>query len=228
MSDNTRITRIKIESFGCFGRELDIDLNPPGPNFISGPNESGKSTLIRAVRAVIYGMDAGDIRIYKPWSSRNAFCGELHFISGGQNVTTHIIQRELNTNRVTFSRYSEDGEIVLFNDTANPAARGSNQKLAGYYSLLGAELGIPNEDLFLSTVCVDQLTMETAIDAQLRHLLTGSASGDYNAIMKKLESEYFELTSQVSVGKYVTAICEVVKYATHGGVLPLLASPSIL
>jgi len=196
MSDNTRIVRIKIESFGCFGREIDIELTRPGPNFISGPNTSGKSTLIRAVRAVIYGMDAGDIRIYKPWNSRNAFSGELHFISSGKNEKAYVVKRDFDTNKVMLSRSSAEGEIVLFNETANPAARGSNQNLAEYFSLLKAELGIPNEGLFLSTVCVDQLKMETAIDAELRHLLTGSASGDYNAIINKLESEYFELTKQ--------------------------------
>lgn len=47
------IKKIKIAHFKCFQKPLNIDLDP-GLNVIYGPNESGKSTLIAALKKIVF------------------------------------------------------------------------------------------------------------------------------------------------------------------------------
>ena len=77
------IDRIKINAFGCH-KDLELDFTE-GINLIYGNNESGKSTLLAFVRAVLYGFDSrasGNPRKkYMPWGSgaEARFGGELTF-----------------------------------------------------------------------------------------------------------------------------------------------------
>lgn len=48
------ITDLHIERFGAW-RDLTLPLGGPGLNVLYGPNEAGKSTLMRFVKAVLYG-----------------------------------------------------------------------------------------------------------------------------------------------------------------------------
>lgn len=51
-----RITEIDIDRFRIW-RSLLLKLNPNGLNVIYGPNEAGKTTLMRFVRSVLYGFE---------------------------------------------------------------------------------------------------------------------------------------------------------------------------
>src|SRR5690606_2077219 len=48
------ITNLHIDRFGIW-RDLTLPLGGPGFNLLYGPNEAGKSTLMRFVKAVLYG-----------------------------------------------------------------------------------------------------------------------------------------------------------------------------
>lgn len=77
------IDRIKINAFGCH-RDLELHFTK-GVNLIYGNNESGKSTLLAFVRAVLYGFDSrasdNPRKKYMPWGSGpdTRFGGELTF-----------------------------------------------------------------------------------------------------------------------------------------------------
>jgi hypothetical protein len=69
------LERLEITGFGCL-HDLTTDLHPR-VTVIAGGNESGKSTLLRAVRGALYGIDAGgqgravdrsDWARYEPWT----------------------------------------------------------------------------------------------------------------------------------------------------------------
>jgi uncharacterized protein YhaN len=49
-----KLTDIHIERFGVW-KNLDLALNRSGINVFFGPNEAGKSTLLRFDRGVLYG-----------------------------------------------------------------------------------------------------------------------------------------------------------------------------
>jgi len=54
-----RIKRLDIKAYGHF-TDFSIDLSSelPGLHIIFGPNEAGKSTALRALRGLLYGIDA--------------------------------------------------------------------------------------------------------------------------------------------------------------------------
>jgi len=69
------LERIEITGFGCL-HDVTTDLHPR-VTVITGRNESGKSTLLRAVRGALFGIDAGgqgravdrsDWARYEPWT----------------------------------------------------------------------------------------------------------------------------------------------------------------
>ena len=69
------LERLEITGFGCL-HDITADLHPR-VTVIAGRNESGKSTLLRAVRGALYGIDAGgqgravdrsDWARYEPWT----------------------------------------------------------------------------------------------------------------------------------------------------------------
>ncbi|HUX82683.1 MAG TPA: AAA family ATPase, partial [Halothiobacillus sp.] len=49
-----KLTRLRIEQIRQFRTPLEIDSFAPGLNIFAGPNESGKSTIVRAIRAAFF------------------------------------------------------------------------------------------------------------------------------------------------------------------------------
>jgi len=198
MKNSISISRICLSGFAFFAEEIDLKLSPVGINLILGPNEAGKSTLVAAIKAIIYGLRSTDINSLRPWSSRQEFKGELHLQSadGTGQCRKYIIERDFTTNKVIVTDITLETPVVLFNDQANPAAQQKNPGLSNYRAIINTELNFPEQDLFTATACVDQLKMETAVDEQMRHILTGSATADYSSVLTNLEEEYFDLTSE--------------------------------
>ena len=57
-----KITDINIDRFGVW-RDLSLPLNESGVTVFYGPNEAGKSTLMRFVRGTLYGFNPEGKRI---------------------------------------------------------------------------------------------------------------------------------------------------------------------
>src|SRR5690606_6226897 len=57
-ADVMRLLRLELTAYGPFaGRELDLSLpGPGGLHLVTGPNEAGKSTALRAVRDLLFGI----------------------------------------------------------------------------------------------------------------------------------------------------------------------------
>ncbi|MEO3875918.1 AAA family ATPase [Nonomuraea sp. B12E4] len=51
-----RIDRLDLIAFGPFS-EMTLDLSAPGIHLVAGPNEAGKSTALRAIDQLLYGID---------------------------------------------------------------------------------------------------------------------------------------------------------------------------
>lgn len=63
-----KITRVEVENFGCLLRGR-VDLGP-GLNILYGPNDLGKSTLIRAIRAaLLLPHTSSEGKKFAPWES---------------------------------------------------------------------------------------------------------------------------------------------------------------
>lgn len=54
-----RIRRLEIKAFGPFtGRVVEFPIEPPGLHIVYGPNEAGKSSCLRALKALLFGIPA--------------------------------------------------------------------------------------------------------------------------------------------------------------------------
>lgn len=103
-----RMTDIQVERFGVW-RDLHLPLPQAGLNILYGPNEAGKSTLMRFVRAMLYGFPTG--RPIPGQSQINAGRGSMDVEHEGRK---YRIQRDYNPN----SR----GDLSVISLDARPAA----------------------------------------------------------------------------------------------------------
>jgi chromosome segregation ATPase len=103
---------MRIEQLRQFRKPFVLDNLQPGLNLIHGPNESGKSTLVRAIRAAFFeryrSTAVDDLR---PWGdSAAAPTIELDFEQGGRTwrLTKSFLQRKRCDLVVGTETYSED------------------------------------------------------------------------------------------------------------------------
>jgi energy-coupling factor transporter ATP-binding protein EcfA2 len=96
-----QITRLRVEQLRRFREPLELADFSPGLNILAGPNEAGKSTLVRAIRAAFferYGSSAvADLRPHG--ESGAAPQVELDFTF--QGVPHHLVKRFLSRARCT-------------------------------------------------------------------------------------------------------------------------------
>ncbi len=93
-----RLTRLRLESFRQFRQGLEITGFEPGINLFTGPNESGKSTLVRALQAAFFERHrSGSVDDLRPWGDGSAAPElELDFEIGGSQYRLHkrFLQRK--------------------------------------------------------------------------------------------------------------------------------------
>ena len=78
-----KIEKIQINGFGKFENK-NIELND-GINIIVGKNESGKSTLLKFINSMLYGIsknkrgkNISDLEKYKPWNAEK-YSGKIKY-----------------------------------------------------------------------------------------------------------------------------------------------------
>jgi uncharacterized protein YhaN len=78
-----KITDIQIDQFGVW-QDLSLRLTDPGLSVFYGPNEAGKSTLMRFIRAILYGYRTADERTAGPEGVYRRCSGNLRVEHKGQ------------------------------------------------------------------------------------------------------------------------------------------------
>ncbi len=74
-----RLAEVHIEGFGrLVNRHLSFS---PGLNLVVAPNEAGKSTLLQALVALLYGLpEPGPLAACKPWDAADFYAGSLTYV----------------------------------------------------------------------------------------------------------------------------------------------------
>src|SRR5690625_2410059 len=70
-----RLGKVTVEQWRQFKKPVTVEGMKPGINVITGPNESGKSTLAEAIQAAFFAFHnstAKEIRRFQPWSDSSA------------------------------------------------------------------------------------------------------------------------------------------------------------
>ncbi|NML15616.1 AAA family ATPase [Azohydromonas caseinilytica] len=93
-----KLQRLRIEQFKQFRQPLELVNLEPGLNLFTGPNESGKSTIVRAIRAAFFERyRSSSVKELQPWGDGGASpCVELDFETGGSRYRLHkqFLQRK--------------------------------------------------------------------------------------------------------------------------------------
>lgn len=186
--------RMVVRGFGPYAEHVEIELWPAA-NVLVAPNETGKSTLVAAFAAILYGLPAtvdperfGQGR-YRHWGQASRFEGELLLSVDG--VDYHLT-RQFATHKVSLRRCDNDRWRLLIDEvTDNPESRRPNPQ---YRRFLQETIGLGNRELFAATFCLAQpLPSEVELDSAVQQLLSGTGSR-YDQVSKALETKIKDLT----------------------------------
>ncbi|PYG89024.1 AAA domain-containing protein [Ruminiclostridium sufflavum DSM 19573] len=142
-----KISRIYVRGFGKI-EDFDMPFSD-GLNVIYGPNESGKSTMMVFIKAMLYGVKGGraskegalnEAKRYKPWSKAD-YGGYINFEL--DNGKSYRIDRDFDKGDFTLYDQSFNDITNIYAD--NKSGNGAAEKLIGL-----------NEGLFERTVYVRQ------------------------------------------------------------------------
>ena len=151
---------IKEAKIGKFGKLENAQYQfSPQINVICGPNESGKSTLMQFLKAMLFGLEKTRVRKtldtynkYEPWDTPAYFCGSMIFETGNQEflLERNFYHKERRARLVNVRDGEElsveygDLDMLLGNVSA---AAYENTCCIGQEQLLpGRELGVLLED----------------------------------------------------------------------------------
>lgn len=190
--------RLVLRGFGRYRGGVVLEL-ADGLNHVVAGNESGKSTLVNGLMAVIFGLPAGGDPAafcqgrFRNWHGAERFSGELEFTAGG---VLHRIERDFGNHGIRLLRYAGGGWVEEVRGTHNPNARRPNR---AYEEAIRSLLGLDSRSLFQKTFCVSQPMPvagdgpSSVLDLEVQQLLSGSGGG-YQAALERLGAELRALT----------------------------------
>ncbi|NLW55055.1 MAG: AAA family ATPase [Firmicutes bacterium] len=158
------------------------------------PNESGKSTLVAGIGAIIFGIpQTTDVTVfgqarYRNWGHPPEFAGELICEVDRE---TYRIRRDFDSNQVSLAQLTGEQYRELVGGTHNPRAQRRNRH---YEETIKSLFGLSSQDLFEATFCLTQpLPEKEEIDEQVQGLLSGTGTG-FHLITERLADELRAIT----------------------------------
>lgn len=185
--------RLTLAGFGCYREGVTVNFQP-GLNILVAPNETGKSTLIAGLEAVLFGLPNtsnpeafGNAR-FASREGAERFEGEVEFLLDGR---PYLLKRLFTSNRVVLKTGVNDGWQEVWRGSHNP---GAHKKIPAYLEHLVAFLGMTSRELFEATFCLGQPLPEGgALSTEVQKLLSGSG-GHYQEALQKLADDLKSLT----------------------------------
>ncbi len=189
-----KLKKIELSGFGVLSH-CEIEFSDGQFNLILGKNETGKSTLCRAIASILYGFPSKEeAKAGKSWQFQGDYRGSLVLEFNGADV---VFERAFDSNHLIVRRADGSSDEVLFDGDANP--RGRTEQPKAYRKLLD-QLGFPAETVFRSALYVGQQELEVQIDDELRQQISGAGSADYLKARSGLQARYYELTREALSG----------------------------
>lgn len=189
--------KLILEGFGPY-RERKEFIFCKGTNIYVALNETGKSTMIAGLAAVIFGLShrqkstsAFTIERFRNWNSPSACRGELHLRSGGDS---YIIIRDFDSHQVSLwiKEKSSNDKNLIVEGLHNPEAR---KPLVIYEDKIKDLVGINNRELFMEAFFLSQPIPEAGgIGDELQGLLSGSKGSTFSSVLEKLSDSLKRMT----------------------------------
>ena len=185
--------KIELDGFGCFAPEArEFDFQRDALNVVLGPNESGKTTLARAIFCLLFGIHNHELRRrVRPWDGRGGFGGSLTL---GINSANYRFSHDFDESTAVIEEVNDSGEPLrtIFNGSigkmlSRPEAQAYHERV---HSLLG-----PASPLFLESSCfINQADLEVGIVEEVQRIISGMRRGDVRKVQEQLIEKYIELT----------------------------------
>ena len=221
-----RLERLRIEQVRQFRNPIALEGLQPGINLIHGPNESGKSTLVRAIRAAFFERHRSrSVEDLRPWGDSAAAPSiELGFEHSGHQwtLTKSFLQRkrcDLQVDGQSFSGEEAEEKLAELLGYQFPKKGASKEEHWGIPGLLWVEQGT-GQDIEKAVEhagdhlksALNNLVGEVAstggddviqaVEKQRAELLTGTGKprGEYLQLEKEraeLEDEIAELQARI-------------------------------
>ena len=204
-----KIDFLKINGFGKIkNKEINLEKNI---NLIYGKNESGKSTLLKFIDGMLYGIsknkngkDISDYDKYKPWNTEE-FSGKINYTLDDGNKYE------------VFREFSKKNPKIYNSNLEEISKQYNIDKNKGnqfFYDQTKVD-----ETLFLSTNIVEQ--NESVLDSNSQNLLTqkianilssGEDNVSYKKVMEKLSKKLIEeVGTERTVGRPINEVTEKIK-----------------
>ncbi len=188
---------IELKHFGKFG-ERTFEFRR-GMNLVIGPNEAGKSTLMEAIPAVLFGVRNKER--FRPWG-RQGSCQAALVLEGNQR-TLHI-ERDILSDRVLLVERNDLYQVEYsFEGKVSPQGRSSER--SEYLRQLVRLFGVADEDIFRASLFFGQGSLEVSGDGgmagKIKTLLSGFVEVDYDKVLTSLSEDYFAITRHNPWGK---------------------------
>jgi len=185
--------RVELSGFGPYRDSVVVDLED-GLNVLSASNETGKSSLVSGIAAIIFGIPQTSDQVgfgqgrFRNWFNPRRFGGKLDFSADG--VQYHI-ERDFDSNRISFTK-EEGGKVKeISTGEHNPGARHRNTR---YEAIIQDLFGMTDRELFEATFCLTQPLPESeTLDEKLQGLLSGSGKS-FDQSLERLAAELKEYT----------------------------------
>lgn len=203
-----KLQRLRVEQLRLFRQSLEIPDFTAGINLFSGPNESGKSSLVRAIRAAFFERHrSSSVDDLQPWGDTSAAPEvELEFEHEGQ--VWHLIKRFLQKKRCDltvdgqdFSGEEAEGKLAALFGFEFSGSGASKAKHWGIPGLLWIEQGQGQEVRESIEFASDHL--KSALGATLGEIASTSGDDIIRAV-EELRSEYLTKTGRPT-GEYKEA-----------------------
>ncbi|TRO82641.1 ATP-binding protein [Desulfuromonas acetexigens] len=181
---------IELRNFGKFA-EKTFEFRR-GMNLVYGVNEAGKTTLMEAIPAVLFGVR--DKERFRSWGSDEGCAAALVFAGRRGQVR---IARDLLDDRVELIETDGEGrELQRFSGSVPPEEGSSG--FGEYGEQLLRLLGINEEPVFRSSLFFGQGRLDApgapAMAGRIRSLLSGFGQVDYDRVLTGMHGELAAIT----------------------------------
>ena len=184
-----KFNHLKINGFGKLVQK-EIELSP-GINVIYGENESGKSSLLKCLTAMLYGLaktkngkSIPDIERYKPWKTEEFSASLKYTLDNGENFEVFREFKKKNPNV-----YNNEKE-----DISKTFKENKTKGIAFFEEQTGIE-----EETYLNTAIIEQegvkLT-QTSQNSIIQKISNKVSSGDDNVSYKKTLTQITKLQGE--------------------------------
>ncbi len=184
-----KIEKIQINGFGKLANK-NIELND-GINIIIGKNESGKSTLLKFINSMLYGIsknkrgkNISDLEKYTPWNTEQ-YSGKIKYKLDNNNK--YEIYRNFKNKELKIYNNFGDDITSLFNVE-------KNKEIPFFYeqTKVDEDLFVNSTEIIQNEIKIDKVNQNLIIQKLSNLATTGNDNISFKKSMEKLNKKQLE------------------------------------